>query len=169
VALAALASPWVFGESFTTRRALGVALGLAAMCAVGLGAQSGTTETKTKTKIDVKDGKNITISGCLAANPGGGYMLTTRRGEQKYALVTDDDMAKYLDHRVQVTGKATNQGNGEVKLQTTTKLDNREQVGTTGQSETKTTTEAKGTIAMRFTDYRKDSAMIAVEKDSCCW
>ncbi len=35
VALAALASPWVFGESFTTRRALGVALGLAAMWVLG--------------------------------------------------------------------------------------------------------------------------------------
>ena len=42
------------------------AFGLAAMFAVGLGAQSGTTETKTKTKIDVKDGKDVTVSGCLA-------------------------------------------------------------------------------------------------------
>jgi uncharacterized membrane protein len=31
VALSALAAPWLFGEAFTPRRALGVALGLAAM------------------------------------------------------------------------------------------------------------------------------------------
>ncbi len=35
VALSALAAPWLFGESFTGRRALGVALGLAAMWVLG--------------------------------------------------------------------------------------------------------------------------------------
>ena len=52
--------------------------GVAAMCAVGLGAQSGTTETKTK--IDVKDGKDVKVTGCLERNPGAGYMLTDRAG-----------------------------------------------------------------------------------------
>jgi hypothetical protein len=35
VALSALAAPWLFGETFTPRRALGVALGLAAMWVLG--------------------------------------------------------------------------------------------------------------------------------------
>jgi transporter family protein len=35
VALSALAAPWLFGESFTARRAVGVALGLAAMWLLG--------------------------------------------------------------------------------------------------------------------------------------
>jgi uncharacterized membrane protein len=35
VALSALLAPWLFGESFTARRALGVALGLAAMWVLG--------------------------------------------------------------------------------------------------------------------------------------
>jgi uncharacterized membrane protein len=35
VALSALVAPWVFGEGFTPRRALGVALGLAAMWVLG--------------------------------------------------------------------------------------------------------------------------------------
>jgi hypothetical protein len=112
------------------------AFGLAAICAVGLGAQSGTTETKTKTKIDVKDGKNITISGCLAANPSGGYMLTTTRGEQKYALVTDDDLSKHLGHRMEITGKAADRGDGKVKIEST---------GTSGSGDkTKVKTELKG-------------------------
>ena len=42
---------------------------LAALFAVGLGAQSSTM--KTKTKVDVKDGKEITVTGCLEKNPGG--------------------------------------------------------------------------------------------------
>ena len=37
-------------------------LSLAAMCAVGLNAQSGTTTSKTKTTVDVKSGKTITVS-----------------------------------------------------------------------------------------------------------
>jgi hypothetical protein len=35
VALSALAAPWLFGEAFTPRRALGVGLGLAAMWVLG--------------------------------------------------------------------------------------------------------------------------------------
>jgi hypothetical protein len=35
VALAALAAPWLFGEAFTPRRAVGVALGIAAMWVLG--------------------------------------------------------------------------------------------------------------------------------------
>jgi transporter family protein len=35
VALSALVAPWLFAESFTARRALGVALGLAAMWVLG--------------------------------------------------------------------------------------------------------------------------------------
>jgi uncharacterized membrane protein len=35
VALSALAAPWLFGEAFTLRRALGVGLGLAAMWVLG--------------------------------------------------------------------------------------------------------------------------------------
>jgi hypothetical protein len=111
------------------------AFGLAAMFAVGLGAQSGTTETKTKTKIDVKDGKEITVSGCLASNPSGGYMLTTARGEQKYALVTDDDLSKHIGHRMEIKGKAADRGDGKVTIEST---------GTSGSDKTKVKTELKG-------------------------
>jgi len=111
------------------------ALGLAAMFAVGLGAQSGTTETKTKTKIDVKDGKEITVSGCLASNPSGGYMLTTVSGEQKYVLVTDDDLSKHIGHRMEIKGKAADRGDGKVKMEST---------GISGAEKTKVKTELKG-------------------------
>jgi hypothetical protein len=116
-------------------KAIFTAFGLAAMFAVGLGAQSGTTQTKTKTKIDVKDGKEITVSGCLASNPSGGYMLTTARGEQKYALVTDDDLSKHIGHRMEIKGKAADRGDGKVTIEST---------GTSGSDKTKVKTELKG-------------------------
>src|ERR1035438_856427 len=90
------------------------AFGIAAMCAVGVGAQTGTTTGNTK--IDVKDGTKITISGCLERNPGGGYMLTTSTGAMKYALVTNRDLAKHLGHRLRVRGKATDLGDGKVTI-----------------------------------------------------
>jgi multidrug transporter EmrE-like cation transporter len=35
VALSAFAAPWIFGEAFTLRRLIGVALGVAAMWVLG--------------------------------------------------------------------------------------------------------------------------------------
>jgi hypothetical protein len=112
---------------------------VAAMCVAGLTAQSGTTETKTKTKVEVKDGKDVTIRGCLAANPAGGYMLTTSRGDMKYALVTNDDLSKDVGHRMEVKGKAADRGDGKVKVES--------KVGTTGSEPAKTTTEMKGDMS----------------------
>jgi hypothetical protein len=118
------------------------AFGLAAMCAVGLGAQSGTIETKTKTKIDVKDGKTITVSGCVAPNPAGGYMLTNANGEQKYALVTDDNLAKHVGHLVSIKGTAADRGDGKVTI---------ESKGTTGKDTTEVKTELKGdSVSMNY-------------------
>jgi Protein of unknown function (DUF5818) len=112
------------------------AIGIAAMCAVGVGAQTGTTTEKTT--VEVKDGTKITISGCLEQNPAGGYMLTTTTGAMKYALVTNRDLAKHVGHRLQVRGKATDRGDGKVTIET--------KVGTGGdKSEAKT--ELKGDMA----------------------
>ena len=97
--------------------------GMAAMCAVVLGAQTGTTETKTK--IEVKDGKEVKITGCLERNPGSGYMLTDRAGGLKYMLVTNDDLSKHIGHRIEVKGKAADKGDAKVKIEST--------VGTSGQ------------------------------------
>jgi hypothetical protein len=112
---------------------------MAAICAVGLSAQSSTTETKSKTKIEVKDGKNVTVSGCLERNPGGGYIITTSRGDLKYSLVTDDDLSKHIGHRIEVKGKAADRGDGKVTIEST--------VGTTGGEKTEAKTELKGDMA----------------------
>ncbi|MCU1382810.1 MAG: hypothetical protein JWL71_1507 [Acidobacteria bacterium] len=114
-------------------RSICAAFGLAAICAVGLGAQSATT--KSKTKVEVKDGKEITVGGCLERNPGGGYMLTSTAGSMKYALITDDDLSKHVGHRVEVKGKAADRGDGKVKIEST--------VGS-GDDKSKAKTEIKG-------------------------
>jgi|SRR5471032_1845560 len=119
---------------------ISAALCMAAMCAAGLGAQSSTTETKTK--IEVKDGKEISVSGCLERNPGGGYMLTTTQGALKYSLVTDDDLSKHVGHRMEVKGKAADRGDGKVKIEST--------VGK-GDEKATSKTEVKGDMAgMRY-------------------
>jgi len=105
---------------------IGAAFGIAMMCAIGAGAQSTTTKVDGKSKVTVKDGKEITITGCVERNPGGGYMLTdSRTGGMKYALVTNDDLSKHVGHEVEVKGKATDRGDAKVETESKAK-------GTTG-------------------------------------
>jgi len=97
---------------------IGAAFGIALMCSIGAGAQTATTKVDGKSKVTVKDGKEITISGCVERNPSGGYMLTdSGTGGMKYALVTDDDLSKHVGHKVEVKGNATDLGNAKVKTE----------------------------------------------------
>jgi hypothetical protein len=106
---------------------IGAAFGMAVLCAVGAGAQTQTTKTESKQKIEVKEGKEIRVSGCLAKRADGGYMLTSSEsGRMKYALVTNDDLSKHVGHRVEVDGKATDKGDAKVTIET--------KVGTSGSS-----------------------------------
>jgi hypothetical protein len=125
------------------------ALGIASLCAVALGAESMSqtevkTKTKEKTKIEVKDGKDVTVAGCVEANGDDGYILTNDVGDFKYRLVTDDNLSKYVRHQVEVKGLAADRGDGKVKVESKT--------GTTGEvngvkvddSKQKQTTEIEG-------------------------
>jgi hypothetical protein len=113
---------------------IGAAFCVAAVCAVSVGAQTQTTSSKSK--IQVKDGKEITVGGCLERNPGGGYLLTDSTGGLKYVLVTDDDLAKHIGHRIEVKGKAADRGDGKVKIES--------KVGTSGGDKSESKTEIKG-------------------------
>ncbi len=63
-----------------------------AVCTVGLGAQS--KETETKSKITVKDGKSVTVSGCVASSGASGFILTNVADKTgalpDYVLVSDE-------------------------------------------------------------------------------
>ena len=100
---------------------IGATFAIAALCTAGLAAQS--SKTKETTKVKVKDGKEITVAGCVAANPAGGYMITDSQGDMKYALVGDDDVAKHVGHRIEVRGTATDRGDGKVKVESKVKTD----------------------------------------------
>lgn len=104
---------------------IGATLGIFVMCAVGAGAQEVKTTTKTKQKIEIKDGKDVHVEGCLERNPNGGYMITNDVRGFKYALVTDRGLDKYVGDRVEVHGLATDRGDAKVQIES--------KVGTTGE------------------------------------
>lgn len=94
--------------------------------AVALGAQS--SETTTTTKIEIKNGKDIKVTGCVEAGLEGGYMLThvdSKRGAlHRYVLVSDDDdFSKVVGQRVEIEGKAADIDRGRVEIKTETKVD----------------------------------------------
>jgi len=134
---------------------------MAVACAVGLVAQSETSTDKNETaknkvtvekKVDVKDGTPSTVRGCVRANPqGGGYILTnSQSGKTEYALVTNDDLSTFVDRRVQVTGTATDKGDGNVKIDSKTTIENGAGTADARSSETRTSTTTKGPMAGHF-------------------
>src|SRR4029078_10434369 len=83
--------------------------------AVGLSAQSSTT--KTETKVDVKDGKEVTVTGCVeASETGARYLLThvePRVGDPltMFTLVgQESSVGRHLGHLVEIKGKVPNVG-----------------------------------------------------------
>jgi hypothetical protein len=122
---------------------IGATFVVAAACAVGLGAQ--TSERTTKEKITIKDGKDVTVVGCVAPTASGtGYMLTDAADKNgrvhSYMLVSEDvDLAKHVGHRVEIKGKAADRGDGKIETEskTTTKGTSGEEKETHGKSEIK--------------------------------
>ena len=104
---------------------IGMTICAAAICLASLGADAGQTEMKSK--ITVKDGKDVDVTGCVApAASGTGFMLTNvadKKGAvHSYMLVSEDaDLSKHVGHRVQLTGKVTDRGDAKIKVETKTK------------------------------------------------
>jgi hypothetical protein len=122
---------------------IGAALGIAAMCAIGVAAQTRTLQEESKQKIEVKDGKKVTIHGCLERTADGAYIVTNDRGGLKYELITSKNLSEDVGRFVQVRGKATDRGDAKVKIES--------KVGTTGSKATTTTDEElKGNLGLRY-------------------
>ena len=116
---------------------------LAILGAVTLGAQS--SETTTKTKIEVKDGKDVKVTGCVEAGIATGYVLThvadSTGALHRYILVSDDDdFSKQIGHRVQIEGKAADREHGKVESKSETKTEGEDNA-------TRSKTEASGDLA----------------------
>jgi hypothetical protein len=105
-----------------------------AIAASGAIAAAQDIESKSKTKITVKDGKDVTVTGCVARSAEGTYKLTNVANKDgvlpDYLLVAggedDLDLDERIGHRVEIKGKAADKGDGKVKVET------RSEVGTTG-------------------------------------
>src|SRR6185436_1587755 len=87
-----------------------MAIGLAAICAAGVNAQTQETKTTTKSKIEIKGGKDVTVNGCLERGANGDYMLTQIPENRlldpsKIALVTDEDLSMHVGKRGRIQGK----------------------------------------------------------------
>ena len=104
-------------------RTLGLAVALALSGVITLAAQ-----TESQSKLTIKDGKEVTVTGCVATAPAGkdaGYVLTNVADKKgalpDYTLVgKDDDLEKEIGHRVEITGLATDRG-GKVEVETKTR------------------------------------------------
>jgi len=126
---------------------IGMAFCLATACSVGLGAQSAQTESKSK--VTVKDGKDVTVTGCVEPTASGtGFMLThvaDKSGAMhNYMLVSEDnDLAKHVGHRMEIGGKITDRGDGKIKVETKTKT----KVEHGDDKETHSKSEMKGDMA----------------------
>ena len=103
-------------------------------------------DKQSRSKLKVEDGKTITVTGCVERGSDGDYVLTNVAGKDgslgSYILAASDDddlenVAKHVGDRVEVTGKAADQGRGKIKFETKTE-------GTSGKAESKS--EVKGDL-----------------------
>ena len=135
-----------------TNRQTALAIGLAVICAAGLTAQTQETKTTTKTKVEIKGGKDVTVIGCLERRQNGDYFLTevreNRRPESsRYALVTSEDLSKHVGERVELKGKAVVNGHGKASVESKTNTEFEHG----SDRETKTKTEGTvGALDMPF-------------------
>jgi hypothetical protein len=128
-------------------KSIGLMFCFVCICAAPLAAQ--TSETETKSKVAVKGGKDILVTGCVEPTASGdGYMLTNAADKtgalHSYILVSDDaDLSKHVGHRVQINGKAADQGDATIKSETKTKT----KVEHGDDKETHHKSEARGDLA----------------------
>jgi hypothetical protein len=118
---------------------------MAVVLACGLAAAQ-EIDTKSKTTVKVEDGKTVSVTGCVDRAPEGGYMLTNVSNKDgalgNYMLAASGDkdlhgIDKHVGHRVEITGKAADQGKGKIKVESKAE-------GTSGKTESKS--EVKGDL-----------------------
>ena len=133
-------------------------------CAAGLSAQSATV--KSETKVEVKEGKDVTVTGCLARSANGvAFQLNDVEGKgvtsRAYTLVGKDDLASNIGQLVEIKGKASDLG-GDAKVEVKTKS----KIEREGADDKKTTSETtlKGDLpGIPFLGVKS----VKVLRDSC--
>jgi hypothetical protein len=127
---------------------------LMAGCAALVSAQTQTSETKTKTTVSVKDGRDVKVIGCLERNADStGFILTDVSGASgvsaRYRLVDDDrdDLDERVGYRVEIRGKAADSNDAEIKTKSET------EVKVNGEKTGERRTEGKSEGAVGFVPY----------------
>jgi hypothetical protein len=122
-----LASPL---HPFIVEGTMRISFSLAAMVvAAGLTVSAQDGDRRPKTKVIVEDGKEMTVTGCVARGADGGYTLTHAAGKDGvvggYMLArlggSDnelDGLKDHVGHRMEVKGKAADKGNGRLRIET---------------------------------------------------
>jgi len=134
---------------------LGAVFGVAAMFAVGVSAQEGKTKTTTQTTVELKGGKDVEVRGCLERTAAGEYMLTDVRDAKKderlanseYTVVSDDNLADHVGKRVEIKGKAVENGKGKVSVESKVKTENEH------RPDESSTTKTEATSGNTLTPY----------------
>lgn len=117
---------------------------LLASAASGAVASAQDVERKSKTRITVEDGKDVTVTGCVTRGADGSFMLSNAAGKEgafgPYILAgkDDDDLEDRVGHRVEIKGKAADKGSGKVKIESKSEV---ETSGDTRKRESKTEVE----------------------------
>ncbi len=100
---------------------------LMACCAALISAQTQTSETKTRTTVTIKDGRDVKVIGCLQRDEDStGFILTDVTGasgiSMRYRLVDDDrdDLDERVGYRVEIKGKAADSDDSEIKTKSET-------------------------------------------------
>jgi len=125
----------------------GLMVGL--LAAAGLGAQ---TTVERKTEIEVKDGEEVKLTGCLERHPdatgGARFQLTNVADEDgrvsSYLLVDEEDeLEEHVGHLVEIKGEAADRDDeGRIRVETRTRVKRDDAPDTT----TKTTEETSGDL-----------------------
>jgi hypothetical protein len=128
---------------------LGYVLAATMVAATAIAAQD---NDKTRSRVIVQDGKEVTVTGCVARNADGGYTLTNVAGKDgvvnSYILAQlgddneVDDLDHHVGHRMELRGKAADRGDGKIKVVTKSEVDKVEG----GKAKTETTSEIKGDL-----------------------
>jgi hypothetical protein len=142
-------------------------LGATAALAVSVGLHAQSATIKSETKIDVKDGKDVVVTGCVeASETGAGYILThvePRRGDPMaiYTLVGEESsVGRHLGQLVEIKGKATNIGDdGKVEVTTKTKVEREHGDDSTSKSKT----EIEGQTALPYLGVKS----VKMLRESC--
>jgi|SRR5579862_1407828 len=105
------------------------------------------SETETKSKVIVKDGKDVKVTGCVERS-GNSYVLTNVADKSgalhNYMLVSaDSELSKHVGHRVQLNGKVADRGDAKVSIET--KTTTRSNTGQDQKSATKSEFEGDAT------------------------